>query len=276
MRHTLLATALAFATALPAAAQQPATPPARPDPGFGIAFEPGFFGPDTQLSLGATAGFRPAYLGSDATVGLLTPFIDAVWRDRVFLTTRGSPELGVFLTQDRAFRLGVALDYGFGRDQDDNRRLRGTGDIDGTVRGRVFASSGIGRLTLSGFLAQDLLDNGQGLVFGGDLEWRERVAPQLSVFAGPGLSFADGENTRSFFGVTPAQAARSGGQLRPYEASGGLQNLRFSVGAVYTPMRNVFVLPRITVLQLVGDAADSPITRSETQVVGALTLAWRF
>jgi outer membrane scaffolding protein for murein synthesis (MipA/OmpV family) len=274
MRHFLAAavsSALAFG-ATSALAQ--ATPPA--DPGFGIAREPGFFGPDTQVTLGATAGFRPDYLGSDSTVGVVLPFVDANWRDRVFFTTRGGPELGFQITQDRAFRFGVGLDYAFGRDEGDNARLRGTGDIDGTMRARAFASSGFGPITISAFLAQDLLDNGHGLTVGGDVEWRSRVTPQVSIFAGPGLSFVDGENMRSFFGVTPAQAARSGGQLRAYDASGGLQNLRFSLGAVYTPTRNLLVLPRVTVVQLMGDAADSPITQQETQVIGTLTLAWRF
>jgi MipA family protein len=273
MRHALtaaLAGTLALAT--PAIAQTP--PPA--DPGFGIALEPGAFGPDTQVTLGAAAGFRPAYAGSDATVGTVLPFIDAVWRDRLFFTTRGGAEAGVFITQDRAFRLGVALEYTFGRDQDENRRLLGTGDIDRTTRARVFASSGFGPITVTGFAAQDIENNGHGLTFGGDVEYRARVTPRLSVFAGPGLSFIDGENMRTFFGVTPGQAARSGGQLRAYAPEGGLRDLRFSLGAVYTPTRNIVVLPRVTVLQLMGDAADSPLTQSETQVIGLVTVAWRF
>jgi MipA family protein len=272
MRHALpAALAAALALAAPAAAQTPT-----PDPGFGIQLVPGAAGPDTQLTLGATVGFRPVYAGSDSTTGLLAPFIDAVWNDRLFLTTRGTPEIGVLITKDRAFRFGVSLEAAFGRDQDENRWLRGTGDIDSTVRARAFASTGFGPITISGFLAQDLLDEGHGLTFGGDVEWRERVGPQVSVFAGPGFSFANGEYTRTFFGVTPAQASRSGGQLRAYDASSGLRDLRFSLGAVYSPTRNTVVLPRLTVVQLMGDAADSPITRSETQVIGTLTLAWRF
>lgn len=270
-----LAAAVSGALALGATtAFSQATPPA--DPGFGIAFEPGPFGPDTQVTLGATAGFRPVYGGSDATTGVLLPFIDAVWRDRLFFTTRGGPEIGVQITQDRAFRFGVGLDYAFGRDQDENSRLRGMGDIDRTVRARAFASSGFGPITISAFAAQDIANNGHGLNFGGDIEYRTRVTPQLSVFAGPGLTFIDDENMRTFFGVTPGQAARSGGQLGAYAPEGGLRDVRFSLGAVYTPTRNIVVLPRLTVLQLVGDAADSPLTQQETQVIGTLTLAWRF
>jgi outer membrane scaffolding protein for murein synthesis (MipA/OmpV family) len=270
-----LAAAVSGALALGAGAALAQTP-APADPGFGIALEPGFFGPDTQVTLGAAAGFRPAYAGSDATVGTVLPFIDAVWRDRLFFTTRGGPEIGVQITQDRAFRFGVGLDYAFGRDQDDNRRLFGTGDIDRTLRARAFASTGFGPITISAFAAQDIENNGHGLTFGGDIEYRTRLTPQVSVFAGPGLSFIDGENMRTFFGVTPGQAARSGGQLRAYAPEGGLRDLRFSLGAVYTPTRNIVVLPRLTVLQLMGDAADSPLTQSETQVIGLVTVAWRF
>jgi len=274
MRHLLAAAvsgALAFGAQEAVAQAAPAA-----DPGFGIAFEPGFFGRDTQLTLGATAGFRPVYAGSDSTTGVALPFIDAVWRDRLFFTTRGGPEIGVQITQDRAFRFGVGLDYAFGRDQDDNRRLQGTGDIDGALRARAFATSGFGPITISAFAAQDIENNGHGLSFGGDIEYRMRVAGQVSVFAGPGLTFVDGEHMRTFFGVTPGQASRSGGQLRSYAPEGGLRDVRFSLGATYTPTRNIVVLPRITLLQLVGDAADSPLTASETQVIGTLTVAWRF
>ncbi|MDW8443217.1 MAG: MipA/OmpV family protein [Acetobacteraceae bacterium] len=172
--RSLTALVAAAALCLPAHAQ-PANRGAAP--AVGSAAEPGFLGPGWRVSLGAGALLRPDYPGSSDYDVTPIPFLEAVWNDRVFATTRQGAELGVFLTRDRAFRSGIALDYAFGRDQDDNARLKGLGDIDGTVRGRLFASSGIGPFTLSAFLAQDLADNGHGLTVGADLEYRLPAQP---------------------------------------------------------------------------------------------------
>ncbi|MCS6853278.1 MAG: MipA/OmpV family protein, partial [Elioraea sp.] len=147
---------------------------------------------------------------------------------------------------------------------------------DGTVRGRLFASSGIGPFTLSAFLAQDLADNGHGLTVGADLEYRVRLSPRLSVFAGPGVTWADETHMQTFFGVSEAQAARSAAGLPRYHAGAGLRDVRFTVGGIALLTDSLFVQPRLVLSQLVGDAADSPLTRSETQVTALVIGGIRF
>lgn len=269
----ILTALLAVAVASGAQAQAPDRGAA---PAVGIAAEPGFLGPGWRVSLGAGALLRPDYPGSSDYEVTPTPFLEVVWNDRVFATTRQGAEVGVFLTRDRAFRSGIALDYAFGRDQDDNARLKGLGDIDGTVRGRLFASSGIGPFTLSAFLAQDLADNGHGLTVGADLEYRLRLSPRLSVFGGPGLTWANDTHMETFFGVSQAQAARSAARLPRYDAGAGVRDVRFTLGALALITDSIFLQPRVIVSELVGDAADSPLTTSETQVTAFLIGGIRF
>lgn len=245
-------------------------------PAVGIGAEPGFLGPGWRASLGIGALVRPDYPGSSNYDLTAVPLVEVVWNDRIFATTRQGVEVGVFLTRDRAFRSGIALDYVFGRDQDDNVRLQGLGDIDSTVRGRAFASSGVGPFTLSAFLAQDLADNGHGLIAGADLEYRLRLAPRLAVFAGPGVTWANDTHMQSFFGVSAAQAARSAAGLPRYDAGAGFRDVRLTIGAIALVTDSVFIQPRIVVSQLVGDAADSPLTTSETQVAAFVIGGIRF
>ena len=265
--------ALLLASATTAHAQAPdrAAPPA-----VGIGAEPGFLGPGWRVSLGAGALLRPDYPGSSDYDLTAIPLVEVVWNDRIFATTRQGVEVGVFLTRDRLFRSGIALDYAFGRDQDDHPRLSGLGDIDGTVRGRAFASSGVGPFTLSVFLTQDLADNGHGLTAGADLEYRLRLAPRVTVFAGPGVTWANETHMQSFFGVSAAQAARSAAGLPRYDAGAGLRDVRFTLGGIALVTDNIFVQPRITLSRLVGDAADSPLTTSETQVTAFVIGGVRF
>ena len=261
-------------TSIPAAQAQP--PDRAAATAVGIAAEPGLLGPGLRASLGIGALVRPDYPGSSDYDLTAIPLVEVVWNDRIFATTRQGVEVGVFLTRDRTFRSGIALDYAFGRDQDDNARLKGLGDIDGTVRGRAFASSGVGPFTLSAFLAQDLADNGHGLTAGADLEYRLRLTPRLSVFGGPGVTWANETHMQTFFGVSAAQAARSAAGLPRYDAGAGFRDMRLTLGAIARLTDSVFIQPRIVVSQLVGKAADSPLTTSETQVTALLIGGIRF
>jgi outer membrane protein len=255
----------------PAAAGGPGTAPA-----VGIAPEPGFLGPDWQVAIGAGAILRPDYAGSDSVGFMPVPFIDIAWRDRVFLTTRAGPELGVFITRDRTFRSGIAIEYAFGRDEDANDLLKGLGDVDGSVRARLFASTGHGPFTLSAYVSQDLADNGHGLTAGADFEYRVRFAPTVAVFGGPGFTYANGEYAETFFGITDAQAARSVAGLPRFDADGGIRDVHFTLGAVAAATPSLVFLPRLTYAYLLGDAGDSPLTRSKGQFVAALVAAYRF
>lgn len=144
------------------------------------------------------------------------------------------------------------------------------------MRGRAFASSGIGPFTLSAFVTQDLADNGHGLTVGADLEYRLRVSPRLSVFGGPGVTWADDTHMETFFGVSEAQAARSAAGLPRYDAGAGFRDVRVTLGAIALLTDSIFVQPRVIVSRLVGDAADSPLTTSETQVTAFLIGGIRF
>jgi outer membrane protein len=77
------------------------------------------------------------------------------------------------------------------------------------------------------------------------------------------VTIANGENTRTFFGVTPLQSARSGYAV--YDPSGGVQNIRFSVGMNYRISRSWFAGAFASESKLQGDAANSPFVEKKQE-----------
>ena len=67
----------------------------------------------------------------------------------------------------------------------------------------------------------------------------------------------------TFFGVTPAQSARSG--LPAFEAGGGAMSVRLSAGAIYRLDERWGLLGSVSAARMTGAAADSPITQERSQ-----------
>jgi outer membrane protein len=107
-----------------------------------------------------------------------------------------------------------------------------------------------------------------------DLAARYRASGQLTLSAGPGITWADDSYMQTFFGVTPEQAARS--RLPAYEAQGGVHMVRFAVGAAYRIDSQWSLAARLGTGRLAGDAERSPITRDRDQRLVALFASYRF
>lgn len=71
--------------------------------------------------------------------------------------------------------------------------------------------------------------------------------------------FADGRQAQTFFGVDDQEAAASG--FRPYNASGGLQNLTLTQSFEFPLAPKWSLLASASWVHLVGSAADSSIVR---------------
>jgi len=101
---------------------------------------------------------------------------------------------------------------------------------------------------------------------------------RITLSAGPRLALGDGEFTRTYFGVTPAEAALNG-QVAPYRPSGGITSVGATAAISYDWSQQWSSTAFVTYKRLVGDAADSPIVErfgSENQVGLGLTLSYSF
>lgn len=232
-----------------------------------------------QVTLGAGGVYMPEYPGSDVSEARALPLISVQYK-RVFLggaPGSGSPGgLGAYVYDGDSLKLGavVSRDATDPREESDDVRLRGLGDIDPAVRAGLFSSYRIGWLTLSASAMTDVSDKLQGTVANFDAEVTYSPLPKLRLSAGPGVTWSDEEHMQTFFGVTDAQAARS--VFVPYTPAAGVSVVRVSLGAQYLFTRHWFLGVRATAAQLQGDAADSPIVVDENQNLYAMFFGYRF
>lgn len=233
-----------------------------------------------RFMLGAGVVSRPEYPGSDSNQTRFAPLLSAS-HGRYFFGGLPVPGLavgaGAYFIQTPETRLGLVIGTGISkaREESDDERLRGMGDIDAATRAALFASHKTHDwLTWSSSISADVSGKDQGIIATLDAEAKYRVTDRLAFSAGPGLTWASDDYTQTFFGVSADQSARSG--LQAYTAKSGLNLLRFSVGAEYGLSRQWGISARASFARLQGDAADSPITRKRSQNTYGLFTSYRF
>ncbi|GHA20219.1 MipA/OmpV family protein [Oceanisphaera arctica] len=224
-------------------------------------------------SIGAAAMVTPDYLGSDDYKNRALPNINLTYGDLFYLNLRDG--LGWNLIQQQDWSLSPFIGYHLGRDN--------TGDlsrfdkVDAGLTGglRVAYQPGPWRYSLQ---AETPL--------GGDVDgyqvtlragWRDEIAPNWHAGFGPSLVYSSKEWTQDMFGVSSADAARSGlSRYRPDEGYLRL-GLSGSISYRFAPDWSITGLAGIT--QLTGDAEDSPIVRQTgdaTQTLAGAVLSYHF
>ena len=232
-----------------------------------------------RFALGGGVVSTPKFPGSKDLKTEVVPLISATY-GRFFVGAvpgSGTPAgVGVNLYQDSHWRLGAALsaDIFSPRKESDDSHLRGLGDINRTARAGVFASYTYDWLSIRANVASDILNKKQGTTAGLEVEASYHPTDQLTLTAGPGITCADRQYMKTFFGVDAEQSARSG--LPAFDAKSGVSNVRFSVGANYQFDPHWSVGARFSAAKLRGAAADSPITEKATQNTTGLFVVYRF
>ncbi len=230
-----------------------------------------------SLRLGAGAAIGPAYPGSETTEVSPFPLLDLAYRpalpllDTVFLNPRDG--LGVVAFRQGPFSIGGSIGYAPGRDQDVAARLQGMGDIEDAARANLFLRGDFGRFGLSLEAARALGDQeGTTLTLGASM--RQPVGPRLMLLGRVEATWADEDSMQQWFGVTSRQASRS--RFAAYNAEAGFRSVQGSLTAIYSLGDRWSLSGTAGVAQLLGDAADSPITESKTQPFGLVGVTYRF
>jgi outer membrane scaffolding protein for murein synthesis (MipA/OmpV family) len=241
------------------------------DIGPGAILSPG---PDPRwtFALGALGAIRPDYEGSSDYGFSAFPVVDIRYGELFFASVRDG--IGVNVIRTDWIKLAPVVRYRFGRDQDDNDALRGLGDVNGTVEGGLLATIGPGPVQLRLEGVQGLNGDGhKGFFAQAAVTYGTAIGQRAFVSIGPSVTWTDSSFNRSYFGVTPDQSARSG--YRVYDPGSGFKDVGLNVVGNYR-LGSGFSLTAIAeVKQLLGDVADSPIVREETQGFLGLGISWR-
>jgi len=235
------------------------------------ALMPKLDGKDWDIRLGAGTVVVPKYEGAKNFKAMPLPLIDVTWKDRVYLNPVNGA--GVYVVDTPEFDLGVGVTYRFGRDQDDSARLKGLGDIDGGLAGRIFAAYWAGPFSVYANATSDF--GGRQSATGevgalGLMPLSEKLALRATAFT----TWADDRNMETFYGVTATQSAKSG--LPQFNAKGGFKRADAAIALSYRFAPSWSLDLSVGTGYLLGDAADSPVTERRWQPLGTAFIAYRF
>ncbi len=219
---------------------------------------------DWRVETGAGVIFSPDYEGSDDYEASPVPVLEISWKDRIALTTKGGPGLIGTPVLGENYRIDTGLRYDFGRDESDNDALRGLGDLDVGAVGVLKASYEFGRFETGLELAHDLGGDRDGTTATLELGMKQ---PILNGRAFAGLTadatWASDDYMQNSFGISAAQAARSGVGLSAFDAEAGFKDVGLSALVGYSVTENVSVITMAKYSRLLNDAADSPLVDRE-------------
>jgi outer membrane scaffolding protein for murein synthesis (MipA/OmpV family) len=249
-------------------------------PALGTAARSGPPAPALQVRLGAGVLAVPDYLGSKTSRARPLPDIDVRYRDLVALSYQDG--LTVNAVDAGGFTAGPVVRVRFGQDESDNRRvLHGLGNVGTSVEAGGFAAYAAGPIDLRAFVGQDVAQGHKGLVaeLGATITqavFGTSAGPWL-LAAGPTLTLADARYEQSYFGIDPAQSARSG---RPvYRPGGGIEGVGAGATLIVPITRAIALTAVVGYTRLLSDAARSPIVRggvgSANQVVGGVFASYQ-
>lgn len=183
--------------------------------------------------------------------------------------------LGLQLRRTDDLDLSLGLRSDSGRDESSSDDLRGLGDAKRTIRVRIggtwrFAPDW--RLGLGWTI--DAFNRGGGNFVELKVERDWRLTPRLELTTGSSVTAGGPRYMQTYFGVTAEQSVRSGYAV--YDPGTSLRDLQ-----VYTTLRadigdDWVGLLGLGLNHMLGDAADSPLTRRTTAWGLNVGIGWRF
>ncbi|MFM2399235.1 MAG: hypothetical protein RL341_1392 [Pseudomonadota bacterium] len=248
-----------------------------------------------DISLGAVVVSTPEYEGGKKSVTGLAPDFNLSYRTQSFGTFGvGAKSRGLSWTivEKDDYSFGIAFGGSSGRvDNKDgtvfkpgSKRLRGMGEIKSSTDYGVF-----GHVTLGlPFSVQIMRNTGDGKVNNRDFSIDGHggttanfsvmlpipITPNMELSISPNLEWADEKYTQTYFGVTTAQAARSG--FKAFKTKGGLISVGLDVGMNYKIDAHWSANAGLSYSQLRGDAAKSPIVEKKGQTSAFVGASYGF
>lgn len=220
------------------------------------------------ISFGIAGGVSPDYEGSSDYEFSFGPNIGASWRDRIFYKGKS---LGANIIKEKNFKVGPIVSWSSGRDEDDNDKLEGLGDVDSSIEAGGFLAYRMKPMRFRLEIRQDIDSGHEGALV--ELSGGTTLPfTKPRVFVSLGTVWASDDYMQSFFGVDTGQSAASG--LKKYNADAGIKEVNLGVTAGYSITPRWRVGGKIEYKRLVGDAADSPIVDDEDQFLAGISLTY--
>lgn len=169
-------------------------------------------------------------------------------------TSRG---IGYNFSDDKSMQYGLRVTIAPHRRQNQDVRLNGMGDIAAAGEFGGFVNARFAPWYVTSSIAAS--SRGSRMELGGGYELKLSDADQLR--AGLEMNWANGKYMQTYFGVTAAQAAASGGVLTTYNATSGVKDYALKLNWMHSYSQEWFSNAGVTLKQLNGSAKTSPLTQ---------------
>jgi outer membrane protein len=237
--------------------------------------------PEVRNYAALAVGAVPDYMGSkDYTVGVAPAGMVKFAGDRYVRLV--ATYVSINLLDNKTWSVGPALNYRLGRSDVKNSSVDKMSTIDGTVEAGAFVGwqsvnpkDPRTRISVSADWLYDVGGEYSGYVGSLSARYFHPVSRAVTLSAGAGIDYGNSDYMDEYFGVSPANSARSG--LAVYDAKGGIRDVQFPLMAIFSFSPNWHVAGGAVITQLVGDAADSPLVDdvgSATQVYAGIGVAY--
>lgn len=225
--------------------------------------------------IGAGVNSKPEYPGSGKRETDVQP-VGKISYGRFFIGGQAGLGIGYNAFDAGNFTFGAMLsrESNGERKESDSPRLKGLGDIDETTRAGLFVSYRHDWLRANANVLWDVGGKDLGLIANLSAEAVTRATPSLELSAGFSFTYGNDEYAQTAFGITPAQAARSG--LPAYAPGAGATRGAFQLGASYALTPSWTLGARASAGRLLGDSAKSPVVEKKAQNAIGIFAGYRF
>ena len=228
-----------------------------------------------EFSVGGMAISRPNYEGADGKEVDILPLLDISIGKSFFLNNERG--LGAYALKNRAFELGGSFGYYESRDEEDDEKLTGLDSVDGGIDGRIFAKIHLRNYSLFAQIRSDLSNSHDGTLYIFGADYIHNPSRHTNWRFKSSLTFADDNYMRTYFGISEAQSlCLSCKRKKRFKAGSGFKD--FVLGWIYNiDISRQWGLRGVVGYKfLLGDAADSPLVESKSQVNFGIGLIYRF
>lgn len=220
--------------------------------------------------LGAGGQLQPKFEGS--------PNYEFVPYPIAYLEYLRLPVVGEMITgEPNRYTIYPSINYMSRRDARSADFLRGLDPVGSAFElGPGFAFQ-YGHIRAFGEVRFGLTGHG-GVVAETGLDLITNPTRRLEVRLGPRFGFASGDYMDTYFGVTPAEAARPQTRLEAFDPGGGIKDVGFSALGIFDATDRVRIYGRAEWSRYVGDALESPIVAAgqKDQFTAGIGLSYRF
>jgi MipA family protein len=226
---------------------------------------------ETAVRVGFIALDAPRYQGSDEQKVTVVPGIFLHASNGLF----ADPFNGVGYSFDPAGDLnyGVRVNLETGRSVE--KTLPGFEKIKARVNPGAFANYAVNdKLTLKSALRLGVGDGADGSLLNLGASYKVYNENYISIALNASVKYANSSYMQSYFGVTPAQSAASG--LKTYQPSAGFSMAQVGVTAGFPISRQIYIFSSASVQRLLGDAANSPLTKKQNQFTAFVGSVYSF